>query len=165
MYRPRLIRGLRIAVSAVCGILCVLLIVLWVRSYWWFDIIYYRPTASTLYRAQIEDGVVRFQDCSPFALDMGHQPVIGWSLEESWYAGYAIRLADVSPFKRAFKGFEAPNQFGWQVPHCVLLLSTIALGAFPWFRAPDLSFSLRTLLIATTLIAVLLATAAYLRLW
>ena len=37
MDRPRLIRGLRIAVSAVCGILCVLLIVLWVRSYWWQD--------------------------------------------------------------------------------------------------------------------------------
>src|SRR3990172_5892103 len=33
MDRPRLIRGLRIAVSAVFGILCVLFIVLWVRSY------------------------------------------------------------------------------------------------------------------------------------
>jgi hypothetical protein len=39
MDRPRLIRSLRIAVSAVCGILCLLLIVLWVRSYWWLDII------------------------------------------------------------------------------------------------------------------------------
>ena len=34
MDRPRLIRGLRIAWSVVCGILGVLLIVLWVRSYW-----------------------------------------------------------------------------------------------------------------------------------
>ena len=34
MDRPRLIRGLRIALSAVFGILCLLLIVLWVRSYW-----------------------------------------------------------------------------------------------------------------------------------
>jgi hypothetical protein len=33
MDRPRLIRGLRIAVTAVCGVLCVLLIGLWVRSY------------------------------------------------------------------------------------------------------------------------------------
>ena len=156
MNRPPLIHGLRIAWSAVCGIFCLLLIVLWVRSYWWFDIIYYRPTASTLYRAQIEDGVVRFQDCSPFALDMGHQPEIGWSTEESWYAGYAIHLTGASLFKRAFRGFDAPNRLGWQVPHWVLVLFTIALGTIPWFRARDLRFSLRNLLIATTLIAVVL---------
>ena len=33
MNRPRLIRGLRIAWSVWWGILCVLLVVLWVRSY------------------------------------------------------------------------------------------------------------------------------------
>jgi hypothetical protein len=33
MDRPRLIRGLRIAVSAVCGVLWLLLIVLWTRRY------------------------------------------------------------------------------------------------------------------------------------
>src|SRR5262245_15555907 len=33
MDRPRLIRGLRIAWSVACGILCVLLVVLWVSSY------------------------------------------------------------------------------------------------------------------------------------
>jgi hypothetical protein len=37
MVRPRLIRGLRIAWSVVCGILCVLLIALWVRSTDRFD--------------------------------------------------------------------------------------------------------------------------------
>jgi hypothetical protein len=39
MHRPRLIRGLRIAWSVVWGLLCVLLIVLWVRSYWRMDIV------------------------------------------------------------------------------------------------------------------------------
>src|SRR5262245_58194231 len=37
MDRPRLIRGLRIAWSVWWGILCVLLIVMWVRSYYLFD--------------------------------------------------------------------------------------------------------------------------------
>lgn len=37
MTRPRLIRGLRIAWSVSWGILCVLLVVLWVQSYWWFN--------------------------------------------------------------------------------------------------------------------------------
>lgn len=30
-------RKLRVTWSAVCGIICLLLIALWVRSYWWFD--------------------------------------------------------------------------------------------------------------------------------
>jgi hypothetical protein len=34
-----LLRNLRIAFSAICGIACVLLIVLWVRSYWVWDLI------------------------------------------------------------------------------------------------------------------------------
>src|SRR4051794_36897373 len=39
MTRLRTFRLLRIAFSITCGIACVLLIVLWVRSYWRFDII------------------------------------------------------------------------------------------------------------------------------
>jgi hypothetical protein len=37
----RYLRYLRIAFSAICGIACVLLCVLWVRSYWWSDSIEY----------------------------------------------------------------------------------------------------------------------------
>src|SRR5262245_24453789 len=39
-YQPRSrYRKLRIAWSAVCGVVCLLLIVLWVRSYWWADFV------------------------------------------------------------------------------------------------------------------------------
>ena len=37
MDRLCILRLLRIAFSAVCGIVCLLLIVLWIRSYWWQD--------------------------------------------------------------------------------------------------------------------------------
>src|SRR5262245_46484708 len=37
MNRQRLFRTLRIAWSVAFGILCLLLIVLWVRSYWWLN--------------------------------------------------------------------------------------------------------------------------------
>src|SRR6478609_5343646 len=39
---PWRFRNLRIAWSIMCGILCVLLIVLCVRSYWWTDLLAYR---------------------------------------------------------------------------------------------------------------------------
>jgi hypothetical protein len=37
MERARVVRGLLITMSAVCGIRCVLLVALWVRSYWKLD--------------------------------------------------------------------------------------------------------------------------------
>ena len=37
MDRPRILRLLRIAFSAVCGIVCLLLIVLWVRGFSCWD--------------------------------------------------------------------------------------------------------------------------------
>jgi hypothetical protein len=44
------------------------------------------------------------------------------------------------------------------VPHWFLVVSIVMLGAAPWIRR---SFSLRTLLIATTLIAAVLGLAVY----
>src|SRR6478672_10879160 len=49
-------RKLRIAFSATCLIACVLLIALWVRSYWWFD--RYRTDLPPLHRGIGIDSVV-----------------------------------------------------------------------------------------------------------
>jgi hypothetical protein len=48
MDRPRLIRGLRIAWTVGCGILCVLLIALWVRSYWRHDTFWIRLATNRI---------------------------------------------------------------------------------------------------------------------
>src|SRR5262245_1766784 len=37
MNRPRLIRGIKITWSALCGLAAVVLAGWWVRSYWWMD--------------------------------------------------------------------------------------------------------------------------------
>jgi hypothetical protein len=47
MTRPTLIRGLRIAWSVWWGIVCVLLIALWVRTYWQFDLMLVRFSTSS----------------------------------------------------------------------------------------------------------------------
>ena len=48
MNRYRVIRFLRIGWSAVCGILCLLLIALWVRSYWRYDMVTYIHSVKTM---------------------------------------------------------------------------------------------------------------------
>jgi hypothetical protein len=54
-------RKLRIAWSVACGIACVLLIALWVRSFWWWDtvgIVYGDSLISSLQGRVYVDGVV-----------------------------------------------------------------------------------------------------------
>ena len=143
-------RKLRIAFSATCGIACMLLIVLWVRSYrlngdWksalgvmgWSSKgrIVMLPAPQLLARlgypasSQDIDMNVTFE-IEPFDSPLGFH--VWWSTSSEWVL---------------------------QVPHwfTVLLMGTI--GAAPWLRW---SFSLRTLLIATTLIAVVLGLIVWL---
>jgi hypothetical protein len=153
---------LRIAFSVLCGILSLLLIMLWVRSYWLWDIIYYRPTEATAFRALSTEGAVHFHNASNGLPVMDSPPIIGWSLRTSSHAGYGSDIADASPFKKVFRGFESRFYRGaWHLPYWFLVLMPAALGAAPWVFQWNWRFSLRTLLIAVTLVAVLLGMILY----
>jgi hypothetical protein len=139
-------RKLRIAWSVACAVACVLLIVLWVRSHWARDIVSYSdPNGchTTLGSNRGYVYVVRhlwIPDSGPIYHGWGHgsgkatelQMPVGWSSA----AGVTKVVI--------------PN-FG--------ILPAIVIAAFlPWLR---LRFTLRTLLIATTLVAVVLGLVIY----
>ena len=143
MDRPRLFRGLRIALSAVFGILCVLLIALWVRSYW---------------RADRLESVSSGPDY--FVLGSGRGLII-------LGGGPNSRVPPISALK--YSSFPAakvptPTTFGFgyseisavglralYIPYWFGVLVAAASVAVPWI---PWRFSLRTLLIAMTLVAV-----------
>jgi hypothetical protein len=136
-------RKLRIAWSVFCGIACVLLIVLWVRSYW---------------RAEL---VARLNDRWALTLGSNHG-IIYFVYSElarpprvsRW--GYA-RIEVVAPDKFwEWKVF--PTEATGQLPHLVLVGLCIIGAVAPWWPK---RFSLRTLLIATTMVAMALGWAAY----
>jgi hypothetical protein len=152
-------RKLRIAFSATCLIACVLLIVLWVRSYAHVDCVTYIFAGSRM--AAVESKVGR----------------VYLSTGESCYPpGYTAmqskRLDDddvIYDFKTAkedgFKALIFPSEYcqfpkALRLQHWYVVSFFIALGAIPWIRWSR-RFSLRTLLIATTLIAVVLGLAVY----
>ncbi len=110
-------RKLRIAWSVGCGILCVLLIVLWVRSY---------------------------GDTQP-------TEIIGVPL---WVIDGTIRIYDPSPPPVPTKDFIfiGDGCIG-RLPIWSLATGVTAFAALPWIRW---RFSLRTLIIAITLVAVVL---------
>jgi hypothetical protein len=137
-------RKLRIAFSATCLIACVLLCVLWVRSYRW----------SEFLRIPITDSY------GVFGTNFNGQTSVGSlnTIPRKW-------IVD----KWSFDQF-APNgvrqlfgQFGIQkstvfVPSWFLVVIAGSLAVAPWIRC---RFSLRTLLIATTLVAAVLGVIVY----
>jgi hypothetical protein len=155
-------RLLRIAWSVGWGILCLLLAVLWVRSYWWSDIVSYRPDKVTLHRAYSHDGLVIFRDNSTGLLLMHDPPDIGWTLRTSWSPKHSRQEASAPLLKRIFRRVtwsDWSRVFDLHTPYWLMVMFATALGSAPWLFGRR--FSLRTLLIATTLVAVVLALVVY----
>ena len=141
-------RKLRIAFSVMCGIACLLLVALWVRSYWVLDSLYGPQVPKNTYsRFAFNSGVgeIMFnysggplwpwrRDQSP--IDEGHQ--LGFR-SRGGALGFAVHR------HHNLSVFYLPYWF------TVLVVSTLVVA--PWL---PYHFSLRTLLIATTLVAVVL---------
>jgi hypothetical protein len=124
-----LLRYLRIAFSAVCGTLCVLLVMSWVLSYYAKD--------SFDFTALNRGVVVRSRNGS-----LGVKTYVNVMVTPRFHHRY-------------YRGrFDVPYWFP-----TVLFAIVGLIVAAPWIRQLRWRFSLRTLLIATTLVAVLLGVA------
>jgi hypothetical protein len=128
-------RKMRIAVSVTCGIACVLLVVLWVRSYWWADV------ANPLMTSRVpsmQNGTLVYNDIQVRPNRFEPDPILSRYLPR-WisfsYNGFTIR------------------GIGASIPPWAIIPPLVILASFPWIRW---RFSLRTLLIATTIIGLIL---------
>jgi hypothetical protein len=138
-------RKLRIAFSATCLIACVLLIVLWVRSYWWEDALgWVQGSARNVFAIGSMYGWAQIM----------YEP--GGDSEEMLLPRFCRlqRPPDRSMKSMPSFALTANASFtSFRFPIWVLVLLVAAIGAVPWLRW---RFSLRTLLLATTLVAVVL---------
>jgi hypothetical protein len=132
----RTFRYLRITVTAICLMACVLLMALWLRSYWWVDAVYVAQRYSA--------GSMRG--------DMYMMPTI-----ENVEPAHVVEHYIEPIFTRSVWNADGKTVLkidGHVVPIWILVLSTAALALLPWLRW---RFGLRTLLIAMALVAVGLA--------
>ena len=140
-------RKLRIAFSAACLIACVLLIVLWVRSYWWYET-YHVPMGRRVVGGASVWGCI--------ILDSNASPV----LPIGYYTCPALSVAlDLPQPIFWIHFFSTPTGFGFVVPMWIALAISVGAAIVPWLTW---RFSVRTLLIATTLVAVVLGLIVYL---
>jgi hypothetical protein len=156
-------RKLRIAFSAVCGVLCLLLIALWVRSYWKWDSPH-GPISSTRWmqinsirgylfvgigeQASTGNGKWKWRSFRARSLtDTGATGTVAWSFTRKvGVLGCGVVESNGMRFVYLAYWFLAA------------LMATLAVS--PWVRWKP-RFSLRTLLIATTLVAILLGLIVY----
>jgi hypothetical protein len=146
MDRSRLVLGLRIASTAVCGILCAVLIALWVRSYKSEDRVSGAINSVGVRLYSSRGWIVCFRN-------NGIGPAqYTWSIElgrNYWLTPTDSRLRFSSP--AVFFGKAATANIS--IPHWPIIAIAVALAVAPWLRY---RFTLRTLLICMTLIAVAL---------
>ena len=142
-------RKLRIAWSVGCGIVCLLLIMLWARSYGTWD---------RCFRTGKNHGW-------QFNSMVGHVVLVVAAPPKKFIPFFIESLPTEDRFKGDFDKYVLGFYFGRTpsvelgVPFWFIVLISLAITAAPWIRRWQ--FSLRTLVIAITLLAVVLGMAVY----
>jgi hypothetical protein len=145
-------RKLRIAWSIACGVLCLLLIALWMRSYIVRDSAFWPRATVGVEINSIAGHVVLFVAYEQFVggeqFRIRHEP---------------ITPNDEARVKRGILGFlyrPQPQGFNVHVPFWFLESATVAAATAPWIHWSK-RFTLRTLLIGMSVIAAVLGLAIW----
>ncbi len=154
---PMRYRKLRIAISVTCGIACVLLIVGWGRSRGWYDSFVYQFGTKAFEECscdgQLHVGVIKTAAFADGPLVTRHHPIKDMT---RW-------LEEIPQKQTNVLGFGSINDaFEWVaiIPFWFLCIASGCCSAALWPIKPW-RFRVRTLLVATTLIAVVLGLAVY----
>jgi hypothetical protein len=145
-------RKLQITWSVAWGIACLLSIALWVRSCWWVEIVYVPLSGNRVVGVGILPGSVGVGISDP---NIGMpspdrylvEPVEYWLPQDRQHS--------------RFWGFFEIRAGSVFVPIWLVLVTIASIGTIPWLRQLPYQFSLRSLLIAMTLVAVGLGWAIY----
>ena len=143
-------RKLRIAWSVTWGVVAVLLCVLWVRSYRLNDYLYRLDQFNQITTLRSYSGDLYFERMIALPLIQDGPPRPPPS-PHGWKYDSVVALKDNVP--RSFKFVKVPSGFRVYLPFWLFVAASATLGAIPWLR---FRFSLRTLLIATTVVAIAL---------
>jgi hypothetical protein len=168
MSRPRVLRLLRIAVSAVCAIPCLLVIMSWVRSCSFYDCWDLCSGGTFMLRVGSRNGVVLF---APWVFsNRPSNPQAGFTHHKILFTQLKANNALIgrplkkwSPWKYSKHNYPSGDvERDLFLPYWFLAMAAGLLPAAPWLPW-SWRFSLRTLLLATSLVAVVLALIVALR--
>jgi hypothetical protein len=148
-------RKLRIAWSAACSLVCALLVVLWARSYWAVDEVHCPLKSPAMLIVHSFEGRLSLYAGERIPYRSGWFPS-GWGRDST-------SIRDVAPTRTPQTSWAFHSDIYGQYVTFPHWLPTFALGAIALLCSACLPerFSLRTLLIATTLVAMALGLAVW----
>lgn len=150
--RPKRFRKLPIAWTVAWGVMAVLFCAMWIRSYWQWEELYYVYPQNRVVCAAVRSG----------AVTVAHSYADKYFVttkRAGWRFHHGMNSQPFA-FRNVFRVFRRPDSYSLVVPLWILAVASAATTAIPWL---PLRFSLRTLLIVTTLLAVGLSLVAYSR--
>jgi hypothetical protein len=151
-HLPAVLRYLRIAFSVLCVSLCVLVIIMWVRSRENLESIGWSLAGGQGFMINSAAGTLSFS-----AWHAPNPPIqIGFGFSGEHLDAQLMALLEQRIEETTFFGFSHrwdARTLGVGFPDWFLFLVLFGLAALPWIKW---RFSLRTLFIAMTLVAVLL---------
>jgi hypothetical protein len=153
-------RTLRIAWSVACGILCWLVIVLWVRSHFIQNWLYAELIASQCLELTTQSGcisVTLFESSGPLTLKNRTWKYKDHTLLKGGAPFGEMRVNGVRRVNKAGFGYLwFPKSQRFVFPFWFPAILLTLFGAAPWIRRLHWRYSLRTLLIGMTVVAALL---------
>jgi hypothetical protein len=145
---PPMLKYLRIAVTVLSLTACALLVALWVRSYWCVDVV----SAHIGNRYRITG--VSFPGAVGFAVGENRSSLPRSSLSLPTDAFLQTHELNGRKYPSRVWGMVHLDSSSSLIPIWCLVLFSAAIGVVPWMHNLRWRFSLRTLLIATALVAV-----------
>jgi hypothetical protein len=155
-------RRLKIAWSVFFTLLTVALCVLWVRSYWWLDGVTRGVPDGAGYKLislKGELGLWRYSSHIGATIVGWHRGVMPAADLSALSAREMLPGVIVISYVRPIVKTNWP--YAVIAPHSFLIGLFATIGVSPWLSWFKLRFSLRSMLIATTLVAVVLGIVAY----
>jgi len=152
-------RKLRIAWSVAWGVLCLMLIVLWVRSYSWRDNVKVRLPADLYILFASEDGISGFL-IRENNTGVSRIEIDSWPCNSEDIRFFPFNSDSYSPLG-SYAWWFGDTAFGAIAPHWFPAVLFTALTVAPWIRQWQWRFSLRTLLIGMTVVAALLGAVVW----
>lgn len=157
MQRTRVVRALRISITAAGLLMSALVAVMWLRNFWWADVFWAPlPNAGQVAIASA-DGQVEFGISYPAlrGAARANQGTELWGWQT--YTASRNRVFDILlPWKQVIHYRVTRNGSIAMLPHWLLAIVPLLLAGMLWIRWSR-RFTIRTMLVITTLVAVVLA--------
>jgi hypothetical protein len=154
MVRSRAGRWLRVSASAAILAVSAVVALLWLRNFWWADVGWTPLPGYGQLTIASADGQIEFSISYPNGR-WATPPATSWGWQ-SYTASQNRAVKVVVPWKTVVRYRIARNGTVIVLPHWLLYIAPLLAATVPWIRWSR-RFTIRTMLVAMTLIAVLLA--------